>query len=220
MEKGGKVTWSPSEHMMMEYLTLLEEFGDRAGPEESPLAVRCIVMVRTWWIGADHRGEGHTMSVPGEVCVHQFYSSALGPDFMRSEFARLGAHFVTRVDPQTAHVLAGEMIERFHPHFQGYFLFDEPIGFDTDIGVTFAALLDRVDDAGLVDLLKQPRCVSQAEYMVLKELGRRRKATFRNVWEFVEHAQKHEPAIDLRSPPRRPEWPLKAGSRLRAGDDK
>jgi tRNA A-37 threonylcarbamoyl transferase component Bud32 len=55
----------------------------------------------------------------------------------------------------------------------------------------------------LVDLLKLPTCVGEAQATLLVQLANRYKRPFANVWGFVEWAQKNEPGLDFTAPPKR-----------------
>lgn len=55
----------------------------------------------------------------------------------------------------------------------------------------------------LVELLKHPFCVGGARRAVLDALELTYKRSFRDQWEFVEYAQKHQPQLDLLTPPKR-----------------
>jgi hypothetical protein len=55
----------------------------------------------------------------------------------------------------------------------------------------------------LVDLLKMPTCVGEARTVILEQLSNRYKRPFADVWEFVEWAEKNEPGLDFKSPPKR-----------------
>jgi hypothetical protein len=57
----------------------------------------------------------------------------------------------------------------------------------------------------LVELLKHPLCVGEARRAVLDALEFTYKRLFKDQWEFVEYAQKHQPQLDLLTPPKRPE---------------
>ena len=57
----------------------------------------------------------------------------------------------------------------------------------------------------LVELLKHPFCVGGARRAVLDALEFTYKRSFKDQWEFVEYAQKHQPQLDLLTPPKRPE---------------
>jgi tRNA A-37 threonylcarbamoyl transferase component Bud32 len=57
----------------------------------------------------------------------------------------------------------------------------------------------------LVDLLKHPFCVGEVRRTVLDALEYTYKRPFKDQWEFVEYAQKHQPQLDLLTPPKRPE---------------
>ncbi|HEY1190659.1 MAG TPA: protein kinase [Gemmata sp.] len=57
----------------------------------------------------------------------------------------------------------------------------------------------------LVELLKHPFCVGEARRAVLDALAFTYNRPFKDQWEFVEYAQKHQPQLDLLTPPRRPE---------------
>ncbi len=57
----------------------------------------------------------------------------------------------------------------------------------------------------LVELLKHPFCVGEARRAVLDALEFTYKRPFKDQWEFVEYAQKHQPQLDLLTPPKRPE---------------
>jgi len=59
----------------------------------------------------------------------------------------------------------------------------------------------------LVELLKHPFCVREARRAVLVALEFTYKRSFKDQWEFVEYAQKHQPQLDLLTPPKRPERP-------------
>jgi hypothetical protein len=56
----------------------------------------------------------------------------------------------------------------------------------------------------LVDLLKHPLCVGPARRVVLDQLQRRYGQPFADQWDFVRFARRHQPDLDLTSPPRRP----------------
>jgi hypothetical protein len=55
----------------------------------------------------------------------------------------------------------------------------------------------------LVDLLKHPLCVGAMRRSVLDALEFTYQRSFKDLWEFVEYAQKHQPQLDLLSPPQR-----------------
>ncbi len=57
----------------------------------------------------------------------------------------------------------------------------------------------------LVELLKHPFCVDEVRRAVLDVLEFTYKRPFKDQWEFVESAQKHQPQLDLLTPPKRPE---------------
>ncbi len=57
----------------------------------------------------------------------------------------------------------------------------------------------------LVELLKHPFCVGDAQRVVLDALERTYKQSFKDQWEFVEYAKKNQPHLDLLTPPKRPE---------------
>jgi hypothetical protein len=57
----------------------------------------------------------------------------------------------------------------------------------------------------LVELLKHPFCVGEARRVVLDALEVHYKRAFKDQWEFVEYVQKHQPQLDLLTPPKRPE---------------
>jgi hypothetical protein len=57
----------------------------------------------------------------------------------------------------------------------------------------------------LVDLLKHPLCIDKPQRAVLDALEFTYKRPFKDQWEFVEYAQKHQPQLDLLTPPKRPE---------------
>ncbi len=57
----------------------------------------------------------------------------------------------------------------------------------------------------LVELLKHPFCVGVARRAVLDALELTYQRPFKDQWEFVEYAQKHQPHLDLLTPPKRPE---------------
>ena len=59
----------------------------------------------------------------------------------------------------------------------------------------------------LVELLKHPFCVGEARRAVLDALAFTYNRPFKDQWEFVEYAQKHQPQLDLLTPPKRPERP-------------
>jgi hypothetical protein len=56
----------------------------------------------------------------------------------------------------------------------------------------------------LVDLLKQPLCVGEAQRVVLAQLSRHYGRPFADQWDFVRYAQEHHPGLDLTTPPQRP----------------
>jgi hypothetical protein len=56
----------------------------------------------------------------------------------------------------------------------------------------------------LVELLKLPACVGYKRRRVLDYLGYRFQRRFADLWDFVAWAQKHEPDLDLTTPPQRP----------------
>jgi hypothetical protein len=58
-----------------------------------------------------------------------------------------------------------------------------------------------------VELLKHPFCVGAARRVVLGALELTYHRKFADQWEFVEYAQKHQPQLDLLSPPKRPQQP-------------
>lgn len=53
----------------------------------------------------------------------------------------------------------------------------------------------------LVELLKHPFCVGEAQRAVLDALGFTYGRTFGDRWEFAEFAQQHQPGLDLFTPP-------------------
>ena len=55
----------------------------------------------------------------------------------------------------------------------------------------------------LVELLKRPGIFGEARRVVLDALEVTYQRPFKDVWEFVEYAQKHQPPLDLLSPPKR-----------------
>ncbi len=56
----------------------------------------------------------------------------------------------------------------------------------------------------LVELLKHPFCVGEARQAILDALAFTYNRPFADQWEFVEYAQKHQPQLDLLTPPTRP----------------
>ena len=56
----------------------------------------------------------------------------------------------------------------------------------------------------LVELLKHPLCVGEARRIVLDALEYTYQQSFKDQWEFVEYARKHQPQLDLLTPPKRP----------------
>jgi hypothetical protein len=56
----------------------------------------------------------------------------------------------------------------------------------------------------LVELLKHPLCVGEARRVVLEQLSRHYGHPFADQWEFVRYATKHDPGLDLTTPPRQP----------------
>jgi hypothetical protein len=67
----------------------------------------------------------------------------------------------------------------------------------------FKALTARLDPQQLADLLKNPFCVGPARDTVLQQLSRQLHRPFADVWDFVAWAERHEPDLDLHTPPRR-----------------
>jgi hypothetical protein len=63
----------------------------------------------------------------------------------------------------------------------------------------------RLTSQQLVDLLKMPTCVGEAQAVILELLAKRYKRTFADQWDFVEFAETYLPDIDLKSPPKQPE---------------
>ena len=57
----------------------------------------------------------------------------------------------------------------------------------------------------LVELLKHPLFVGAARRAVLDALEVTYRRPFKDQWEFVEYAQKHQPQLDLLTPPKRPQ---------------
>jgi hypothetical protein len=55
----------------------------------------------------------------------------------------------------------------------------------------------------LVDLLKQPCCVSEARRLVLDQLQRHYQRPFADQWDFVRFAKEHNLGLDLTTPPQR-----------------
>jgi len=51
--------------------------------------------------------------------------------------------------------------------------------------------------------LKHPFCVGEARRAVLDALEFTYKRPFKDQWEFAEYAQKHQPQLDLFTPPTR-----------------
>ena len=64
-------------------------------------------------------------------------------------------------------------------------------------------LPSRLSTQQLVDLLKMPTCVGEARTVILEQLSNRYKRPFADVWDFVEWAEKNEPSLDFKSPPKR-----------------
>lgn len=69
------------------------------------------------------------------------------------------------------------------------------------LGKHLAAVALRMDDQGLVDLLKDPCCVGEARAIILRALSRNYKQQFHSLWQFVEWAERDAPNLDLRSAP-------------------
>jgi hypothetical protein len=67
----------------------------------------------------------------------------------------------------------------------------------------------RLSTPQLVELLKHPLFVGEAQRVVLDQLGNRYYRTFADQWEFVRFAGEHLPDVDLDSPPKRPTPPDK-----------
>ncbi len=57
----------------------------------------------------------------------------------------------------------------------------------------------------LVELLKMPTCVGQAQRIVLDHLGKRYHRTFTGPWEFVGFAREQDLDLDFTTPPQQPE---------------
>jgi hypothetical protein len=57
----------------------------------------------------------------------------------------------------------------------------------------------------LVELLKYPFCIRGARRAVLDALEFTYKRPFKDLWDFVEYAQQHQPQLDLLTPPKRPQ---------------
>ena len=53
--------------------------------------------------------------------------------------------------------------------------------------------------------MKHPFCVGEARRAVLDALEFTYRRPFKDQWEFVEYARKHQPHLDLLTPPKRPE---------------
>jgi hypothetical protein len=64
----------------------------------------------------------------------------------------------------------------------------------------------------LVDLLKMPTCLGKSQTVFLELLSRRYKQSFADIWDFVAWAEKNEPGIDFKSPPKRN--PLATGGKM------
>jgi hypothetical protein len=63
----------------------------------------------------------------------------------------------------------------------------------------------RLSPQQLVELLKMPACIGEARRVVLDHLGYRYRRSFGDTWEFVRFAQQEQLALDLTTPPQRPE---------------
>lgn len=184
-----KVWWRVEPRAILEFLVRLEELKGRVSPQDSAFVVRATLGLLDWERTSREKNlSGWESDILISIHVNpigHLYAEAL------HNVGQSGAVLAGNVDAATAHALAGHILETR----------DGPTG---PVGAVFIALLGRVDDTELIDLLKQPRCVGEAEVAVLKELGRRRNQTFHNVWDFVEYVQRTEPGTDLQSPPRRP----------------
>jgi hypothetical protein len=55
----------------------------------------------------------------------------------------------------------------------------------------------------LVELLKHPFCIGEARRAVLDALEVTYQRSFADQWEFVAYAEKHQPHLDLLTPPKR-----------------
>jgi hypothetical protein len=55
----------------------------------------------------------------------------------------------------------------------------------------------------LVELLKHPFCIGEARRAVLDALELTYQRSFADQWEFVAYAEKHQPELDLLTPPKR-----------------
>jgi hypothetical protein len=77
------------------------------------------------------------------------------------------------------------------------------------------ALLPQLDDAALVELLKQPGGAGETRAALLEHLGKRCKRSFGDVWELVEYLAEAAPELDLDAPLR----PVKATPRVRSRDE-
>jgi hypothetical protein len=67
-----------------------------------------------------------------------------------------------------------------------------------------APLPCRLATQQLVDLLKHPTCIGQAQRDILDQLANRYHRTFADQWEFVHFAEDQHLGLDFTSPPRRP----------------
>ncbi|HEX4608927.1 MAG TPA: hypothetical protein VH092_12040, partial [Urbifossiella sp.] len=66
------------------------------------------------------------------------------------------------------------------------------------------AILGRLSDQELVDLLKRPLCVGPARRAVLDQLGTRHRRAFADQWDFAHFAGENRLGLDLSSPLRLP----------------
>jgi hypothetical protein len=62
------------------------------------------------------------------------------------------------------------------------------------------AVIGKMDQRGLVNLLKDPLCLGPAQKVILEELGQRAGCSFATLWDLVAWAEEHEPGLDLHTP--------------------
>jgi hypothetical protein len=80
----------------------------------------------------------------------------------------------------------------------------------TSISTALDELCGLLSPRQLLELLKQPGCVEPGRTVVLKQLGRRYGRNFQDVWELVDHLDRHAPAMDYTLPLNREQWARKA----------
>jgi hypothetical protein len=107
-------------------------------------------------------------------------------------FTHLLEELAERLDDGTRRKAAAWLIERIARF--------EDARTDPTARNALTKLAAQLDTQSVVKLLKDPLCVGPAREVILQDLGRRTKQTFRSHWEFVAWAEKHAPELDVKSP--------------------